>query len=165
MEITEQVDVSKPIKMADIAQDYVEIANLLERYCWTVDEKKWDMWIRCFTDDAVLELEGYRVQGHDGILDCIREHVGEYRVMRHLLSHPSIEIVDRESARARSYWELKSVTSRGNDVQGMGVYIDRILKTDGVWKFQRRTVRFDFLSRRGTPWGKGAPQLVGQPDD
>jgi uncharacterized protein (TIGR02246 family) len=78
-----------------------EIENLLERYCWTVDHQQWEEWVRCFTEDAVFIVRGEQFIGREAIRSYVESNVGDYRLLRHLLHHPSIEILGPSEAVTR----------------------------------------------------------------
>lgn len=142
-----------PLQTVD--SDRAEILNLLERYCWTVDHRQWDDWLACFTEDGVFAVRGQNLVGRAAIRAYVEGSVGRYRLLRHLTHQPSVTITGPGEATARCYFELRGITERGQDVEALGSYEDALVKTDGGWRFKRRTARFDYFVRRGQPWTGG----------
>lgn len=132
-----------------------EIENLLERYCWALDHQQWDEWLRCFTEDGVFDVRGQQLAGRDAIRSYVEGSIGDYRLLRHLLHHPSVQILGPSEATARCYFELRGTTARGHNVEALGSYEDALVKTNDGWKFKLRKVRFDYFVRRGQPWESG----------
>lgn len=132
-----------------------EIENLLEKYCWTVDSKRWGEWIECFASDGVFEVRGRELLGHEAILDYVRANVGEYQLIRHLVHQAAVHVLGPVEATARSYFELRGRTAQGTDVEALGSYEDQLVRTDQGWKFKRRTARFDYYVRKGESWENG----------
>jgi SnoaL-like domain len=135
--------------------DREAIENLLEEYCWRVDHREWDAWLACFTADGVFAVRGQELRGHEAIRAYVEHSVGDYRLLRHLLYHPSVQLRDAPRATARAYFEVRGVTARGQDVNALGSYEDDLLKTEAGWQFKRRLVHFDYFSRRDEPWLRG----------
>lgn len=71
-----------------------EIESLLERYCWTVNHRQYEEWRRCFTQDGVFDVRGQQLLGRQAIRSYVEGSVGDYRLLRHLLYHPSVEILN-----------------------------------------------------------------------
>ncbi len=136
--------------------DRDQIANLLERYCWTVDRGQWDAWLDCFTEDGVFDVRGGEQKGRETLRAFILKEVGEaFRYIRHMVHTPMIEVLDEHEARARCYFELRGTTSKGGDFEALGSYEDEIVKTAEGWKFRRRKARFDYFIPRGAELGQG----------
>ena len=138
-----------------MSTDRDAIENLLEEYCWRVDRRQWELWLRCFATEGVFAVRGETLQGHDAIRRYVEGSVGDYRLLRHLLFHPSVHLDNGSRATARSYFEVRGVTARGHDVNALGSYEDELVKTEAGWQFKRRTVHFDYFSRREDPWLRG----------
>ena len=134
--------------------DRAEIENLLEDYCWAVDTKTWDDFAGCFTEDGAFVVRGRRLVGGDAIVQYVRDSVGDYKTLRHLVHHPSIRVTNN-SARVRCYFELRGTTATGRDIEALGVYQDELRKTREGWKFLVREATFDYYVRRGEPWSTG----------
>jgi len=133
----------------------VQIENLLERYCWTVDHRQWEEWARCFTENAVFSIDEEELMGREAIRSYVEKNLSGYRLMRHLLHHPSIEMLGPSQAVVRAYFELRGITGRGREVEALGAYEDEVVKTEEGWQFKLRRVRFDYFVRRGEPWQRG----------
>lgn len=114
--------------------DYVEIAQLLARYCHIVDGAAWDRLGEIFTDDGSMTVTAIHPT-HQG-LEALRELYGVK--MRHPLAHHSTSVVvlecDGATARAVSKW----ITVRSGGQAGTGVYEDDLVRTADGWRIARR---------------------------
>ena len=134
------------------SEDRAAIANLLERYAWTVDHGMWDEWVDCFAEDGVFVVRGMRHAGHEALRSFALAEIAPWQHVRHLLHHPSIEIERSSEATSRCYFELRGRSERGADFEALGSYEDRLQKTPQGWKLRQRTAHFDYFVRRGAAW-------------
>lgn len=136
---------------------FIEVSNLLARYCWLVDAWQFDEWAKsCFTADGVFEVGGQALQGPKAIAAYVGGAIGGYRLIRHLVYHPEIAFTAEGAARVRCYFTLVGVDGAGQDIQAQGRYDDEIVLTDDGWRFRRRVAAFDFYAPRADAWAKGA---------
>jgi hypothetical protein len=117
--------------------DFVEIQQLLARYCHVVDGKEWDRLPLIFTGDAAVTVAD--VYPRTAGLDAVRRL---YSVtMRHPLAHHStcVTVVDEsdEMAQLASKW----VTVRADGTTGTGVYEDVVVRTPEGWRIKERVAR------------------------
>jgi len=116
--------------------DFVELQQLLSRYCHIVDTRAWDQLDQIFTDDASVTVVGVypRTTG-----------LGELRTlyarMNHPVAHTSSSVIvvenDGTTARLASKW----VTVRADGLTGTGVYEDVVVRTPGGWRISERVAR------------------------
>ena len=121
--------------MATTADDHAEIRNLLARYCLLLDLDDMDGWVRLFTADAVYEVYGHEVVGHDGIRKLLTGAPGGL----HLGGPPVIEL-DGDRARPRRATCCSSIASTGE--QRSAVYDDDLVRTADGWRIARCRCRF-----------------------
>jgi hypothetical protein len=124
--------------------DYVEISNLLGRYCITLDEDDIEAWVALFVPEGSFEVYGRTFRGHDGLR---RMMTGAPRGL-HLGGHPVIEAIDALTARTR---QNLLFLDRVSGVSRSAVYTDELSRTDEGWRFVRRSCKFivaDGLSDR-----------------
>lgn len=122
------------------------IRDLVARYNANGDSGRFAQVIELFAPDAVMELhDGHVHHGHDEIMTIFtgtRDRVrsgGAPTPLRHLTATHQIDLVDRATARGRSYYQV--LTTVGLDHWGR--YIDEYRTVDGVWRFARRRVTVD----------------------
>jgi SnoaL-like domain len=122
------------------------IRDLVARYNANGDSGRFAQVIELFAPDAVMELnDGRQHHGHDEIMTIFtgtRDQVrsgGTPTHLRHLTATHQIDLIDRATARGRSYYQV--LTTVGLDHWGR--YIDDYRTVDGVWRFARRRVTVD----------------------
>ena len=113
--------------------DFVELQQLLSRYCHIVDAKAWDQLDQIFAEDASVTVAGVYPTS-TGIEDLR----ALYARMNHPVAHTSssVIVVDSDSATARlaSKW----VTIRADGLTGTGVYEDVVVRTPEGWRISER---------------------------
>jgi 3-phenylpropionate/cinnamic acid dioxygenase small subunit len=125
-------------------EDQVAIANLLARYCLTLDVDDIEGWVALFTPDAAFEVYGRTFEGHEGL----RRMAGVAPGGLHLGGPPVIELVDQD--RARTTQNLLFV-DRSDGSSRSAVYRDELRRTPEGWRIARRRCQFivaDGLSDR-----------------
>ena len=117
--------------------DYVEIQQLLARYCHVVDNKQWDDLASIFTPDASVTVAGIypRTTGLDAIIPLYAN------VMRHPLAHESTSLIVVEESDTVTRIASKWVTVRANGNAGAGIYEDEVVHTAAGWRIQERVAR------------------------
>jgi hypothetical protein len=117
--------------------DYVEIQQLVARYCHVVDNKQWDQLASVFTSDAGVTVEGMypRTAGLEAITHLYSN------VMRHPLAHESTSLIVTEESASVTRIASKWVTVRANGQAGAGVYEDQVVRTADGWRIQDRVAR------------------------
>ena len=117
--------------------DYVEIQQLLARYCHVVDGKQWDQLASIFTPDASVTVAGI-YPTTTGLEAIIRLYS---TVMRHPLAHESTSLIVTEESETVTRIASKWVTVRANGNAGAGVYEDEVVHTAEGWRIQSRVAR------------------------
>jgi len=133
--------------------ELLEVSNLLARYCWLVDEKRFTEWSACFKPDGVFEVRGQRLIGRHAIAEFVSGSIGDYQLIRHITHHPEIVFASESTVRARCYFSLIGVTAEGRDIHALGRYDDQIELTADGWAFAERRAQFDFFAPRANAWG------------
>lgn len=143
---------SKPSGLS--AEDYCEIQNLYAYYNLASDAANSDGYADCFTADGIMESPeiGINVTGRDALVahkDRDRANRGG-RYRRHWNGSLHLEKLEDGSVRGHCYL----LAYNGNpgelpQIADCGVYVDILVKVDGVWKFARRTLTMD-----GSTFGK-----------
>lgn len=131
------------------------IRDRIARYNVAGDRLKVEDYAACFTEDGIIEADGFRpeqafrYEGRAAILAWQRrwlertlagEKVHAASFARHHLSTCQIDLTGPETARARTYWA--AWTDIGPDHAGF--YLDEFRKVGGEWLIAHRKIRLDW---------------------
>ncbi len=120
--------------------DKDQIRELLARYCFALDADRFEDMAALFTADGVWETAFGTGTGRDGIVAQARSIATGPRPRRiHLTTNIVIDL-DGDSATARSNWVVIQNTQAGPAIGSGGAYADRLVRVDGQWFFQHRTI-------------------------
>ena len=120
--------------------DKDEIRELLARYCFALDADRFEEMAALFTPNGVWETAFGSGKGRDGIVAQARSIATGPRPKRaHLTTNIVIDL-DGETATARSNWVVVQNSDAGPVIGSGGAYADRLVKVDGRWFFQHRTI-------------------------
>lgn len=141
------------------ASDLVEIElikQLKARYFRCMDEKRWDDWGQCFTENATLDTRedgAPIVQGRDQIQKMVGGAVDAAITIHH--GHtPEIEITGEQSA--RGIWAMEDYLefpgSPPFTIHGRGHYHEEYEKcADGAWRIHSLKLTRLWVKREGQP--------------
>ena len=123
------------------------IRDLVARYNASGDSGRFEAMMELFAEEAVLEVPGRELRGHDairafltGIAESNRaQRDGGVKLIRHFTATHQIDVVDRAHARGRCYYAV--LTDRGLDHWGR--YVDEYRRQGGRWLFWRRRATVD----------------------
>jgi hypothetical protein len=117
--------------------DFVEIQQLLARYCHVVDGKDWDRLPSVFAGDAAVTVAGI-YPTTTGLVELRRL----YSVtMRHPVAHHSTSVIVVEESGGGARVSSKWVTVRADGTAGTGVYEDVVVHTPDGWRIRERVAR------------------------
>ena len=119
-------------------EDRLQIAEIVARYCWAIDQRRWDGFADLFTDDCRLDFGDVMgvFEGRAGIERFTTVMTGLDLFMRHYGTNLIVEGDGREAV-ARSY--VLAITGTGPArAQATGRYEDRLVKADGRWRIRER---------------------------
>ena len=120
--------------------DKDEIRELLAKYCFALDDGRFEDMAALFVPDGVWETAFGTGTGRAGIVAQAKSIATEPRPRRvHLTTNTVIEL-NGETATAQSNWLLFQNTPAGPAIGSGGAYRDRLAKLDGRWYFQHRTI-------------------------
>jgi hypothetical protein len=134
--------------MANVLEDKDAIRELIAEYCFLIDGAEYPAWVELFTMEGVFEVVGmFSFQGREKLLQFARTIPlnDEGRPGFKHCTLNSIVRVSGERATARCYFLLVH-EGRPLRVDVAGRYEDTLVKQDGRWLFERRTVTFDYHS-------------------
>jgi ketosteroid isomerase-like protein len=119
-------------------EDRLEIAELVARYCWAIDQRRWDGFLDLFTDDCRLDFGDVMgvFEGRAGLERFTTVMTSLDLFMRHYTTNLLLE-GDGSEALARSY--VLAITGSGaGRHQATGRYEDRLVKLNGRWRIRER---------------------------
>lgn len=120
------------------------IRDLVARYNASGDAARFDEMIGLFAEDAQLVVPGRELRGRAAIrafFEEVARGAGRLpvRVLRHHTATHQIDVVGRDEARGRCYYQV--LTEWGLDHWGR--YNDAYRRVSGRWLFQSRRVSVD----------------------
>lgn len=117
-------------------EDRQEIAELVARYCWAIDQRRWDGFLELFTDDCRLDFGDVMgvFEGRAGLERFTTVMTGLALFMRHYTTNLIVQ-GDGAEAQARSYVLALTGPTRN---QATGRYEDRLVKVNGRWRIRER---------------------------
>lgn len=120
--------------------DKNEIRELLGRYCFALDEERFEDMAALFVPDGVWETAFGTGTGRAGIVAQARSLGAPGRPRRvHLTTNIVIDL-DGEEAQVRSNWLLFQNGSAGPEIGSGGSYYDSVVKVEGRWFFRHRRI-------------------------
>jgi len=120
-------------------EDQQRILRRMHLYGHSLDYGARDLWLECFTDDAVLEWPHGTFLGIREIGRAFDEHTHAPETLhKHVVVDPLIEI-DGDRARVQSYFARLDERPAGPIIRSMGRYRDVLVRSsDGDWRFAER---------------------------
>jgi uncharacterized protein (TIGR02246 family) len=132
-------------------EDRVAVEDVMARYVWAVDSLDADGYVAVFTDDAVIDANGTISKGREEIRRIVTgliQRRNENKAkglptsnLYHMIGNVRITFPKPGEALHQSYWQT---VRRDNDntviVAAMGRSEDRLVKRNGKWLIQSRTL-------------------------
>jgi len=116
------------------------IQALLARYCYHLDNDRFEEMAALFTPDGVWETAFGTGTGRAGIVAQARSIATGPQPRRvHLNTNIVIEL-NAGTATVRSYWALVQNSPAGPAIGSGGAYEDTLVKQDGLWFFEHRRI-------------------------
>jgi uncharacterized protein (TIGR02246 family) len=120
--------------------DKEEIRELLARYCYALDDGRFEDMAALFTPDGVWETAFGTGTGRDGIVAQAQSIATGPRPRRVHLTTNIVVDLDGDTATARSNWLLFQNGPEGPVIGSGGAYEDRLVKAGGRWFFAHRRI-------------------------
>lgn len=144
----------------DNMQLWFELHQLQDRYVSALDNNRLEEWPEFFTEDCIYEIvprENEDAGLPVGIISCDSKNMLKDRVLalrhaniygehtyRHMVSGMIVNRVNDEVADVTSNYVVVQTLQDGESfVYQAGCYKDRVVKTDGGWKYASRRVIYD----------------------
>ena len=120
--------------------DEEAIRRLLALLCQLRDQDRYDEWIQLFAPEGTFDYGTGLFIGRDAVLAHVTEHFPAYG--KHLCLNSVIDVNGGEAAVMSDFVKLHPLGdgSTGYEVAAAGRYDDRLVKVDGAWLVQARTV-------------------------
>jgi len=120
--------------------DKDEIRELLARYCFALDEGRFEDMAALFTPDGVWETAFGTGRGREGIVAQAKSIAMGPRPKRVHLTTNIVINLNGNAATVRSNWLLFQNASTGPVIGSGGAYYDRVVKQGGQWFFAHRRI-------------------------
>ena len=142
------------------AEDRAAIINLQGRYLFAMDFQDAETYASTFTEDGIINWARGEIKGRTAIYKfmssgtynpIISAEEGKWpAASRHFITNQVIK-VEGDTAKALTYWfqATNNTADRSTMVLGLfGHYEDELVKIDGQWYFQKRTIYNEGLEGR-----------------
>jgi uncharacterized protein (TIGR02246 family) len=132
-------------------EDRVAVEDVMARYVWAVDSLDAEGYVAVFTEDAVIDSNGSISRGHEEIRRIVTGLVQRRddntakglptSNLYHVISNVRITFPTPGEAVHQSYWQTVRRDKAGAmTAAAMGRSEDRLVKRNGTWLIQRRTL-------------------------
>jgi 3-phenylpropionate/cinnamic acid dioxygenase small subunit len=120
-------------------EDRHEIEDLVARYASVQDDRRFDEYEACFTEDIVLEFPWGTVEGRAGLGERIRGLLEPFSYTQHLISDVEVALDgDRASGRANFFVTMvKADDPEGRYWHEVGFYRHEYRRLPDGWRFSR----------------------------
>ncbi|EMT63009.1 hypothetical protein ACKRZS_013191 [Fusarium odoratissimum] len=132
------------LQRLQLLEDKDTLATLLNRYCNTADDHKWDEFADCFVPNGVLGFESWGdVVGVENIAAAARGAEDRFQGLQHSMSNLQFT-VNGDTAEGRCYlWFSATMdTSKPHEYHAFGGhYRFKFQRTDKGWKISRMQLK------------------------
>ncbi|MFG2730389.1 aromatic-ring-hydroxylating dioxygenase subunit beta [Streptomyces canus] len=126
------------------------IQDLLSRYGWLHDERRFDELGSCFTDDARYTMhigQDQTIGPRIGRLDIV-EQIRQFKEAqndqrRHVISNFMFMEHLPEEATVRSYVTVLASAGGSTGIVTAGWYLDKVVSTPDGWRIAEKTLQLD----------------------
>jgi len=122
--------------------DHEAITRLVAEYCHRLDDGEWDEFERLWVDDAELVIRGETTRGRDAVRRAVESTQPPERRGRHLAVNLEVDIDGDEATGLCDFQFWVRDREGGLKLAFLGRYHDRMVRTDGGWRFARREIEF-----------------------
>lgn len=129
--------------------DESDIIQLLTRYAWCVDDKRWEDWAACFTDDTIVTMPFASHTGRADLADWGQRALEPFEITHHMSTNFDI-VIDGDHARGRSKFQAVHVPSGAHTDQHFiesGLYRWEFVRTPiGAWLISSCTIEVSWTA-------------------
>jgi len=122
--------------------DHEAIARVVARYCHLLDDGRWDEFADIWAEDAEFVLGGETTRGRDAIRASIEATQPPERRGRHLAVNVEVDVDGDEASAVVDFMFWARDREGKAKLMFLGRYDDRLVRTDGGWRFARREIAF-----------------------
>jgi 3-phenylpropionate/cinnamic acid dioxygenase small subunit len=115
------------------------IRQTLARYCFLIDDGRFDDLVEWFTTDGTFVVRGVPLVGKDAIREWLRTNHVPHKRGKHLTTNVVID-VDGNRAHCEADFLFLNFVDGQITPAFTGRYTDDFVKADGRWLFERRDV-------------------------
>jgi uncharacterized protein (TIGR02246 family) len=132
-------------------EDRIAVEDVMARYVWAVDSLDDEGYVAVFTEDAVIDSNGSISKGHEEIRKIVTSLIRRRDEntakglpasrLYHVVSSVRITFPAPGEALHQSYWQTMRHDVSGRMITAaMGRSEDRLVKRNGKWLIERRTL-------------------------
>jgi ketosteroid isomerase-like protein len=137
-------------------EDEAAIVALANKYTDAVNNRDWERYRACWTDDAVWDLGSpvnQRKEGIEAIMTEVQRAVGAMDLFVQMNHAPTVLAVDGDTALARATLnEIGHVKPEHRDLLGgaegmfiLAIYTDEVRRTRDGWRYAKRTYKVPYF--------------------
>jgi 3-phenylpropionate/cinnamic acid dioxygenase small subunit len=154
-----QINLESLHKRLRLLEDKDELNTLLNRYCNTADDHKWDEFAACFIPDGVLGFEKWGdIVGRDKIAAAAGGAENRFQGLQHSMTNMQFTInEDTASARCYLWFAATMDTSKPHEYHAFGGhYRFQFKRTSEGWRIARMELHKVWAQNKDTEGVFGA---------
>jgi len=132
--------------------DDTGMLNTVYEYAYALDEKRFDLFADCFTEQAIIDIRVYdaavpvpHLEGRSAIVEFFETGRAPHRDRRrHVITNVRVERRG-DSAQVHSYVVLYSTEKEVTQLLCTGQYVDDLVVEDGRWRIQKKLIDLDSM--------------------
>jgi len=130
-----------------VTDTWFACVDTVVRFTWHFDDGDADAAVGLFAPDGLWQRNDGDVVGHQGLRRLLASR-GDV-LARHVLSNQRVDLSDAGGVRVESYVTAYRATGPSRPARLeqpllVGRYRDLLVRAEGSWKIQRRSLRIDF---------------------
>ena len=130
----------QPDRLHDALDEHA-VVEVAVRYCWALDEHRWERLDDVFMPDATARLGvDTLLEGRDAIVDRVRTALSPLDDSQHIVSTHQVTI-DGDDATHRCYLHaqhIRRAAAGGPHYVVAGRYVDRLVRAEVGWRIAHR---------------------------
>ncbi|KAH8654826.1 hypothetical protein BGZ61DRAFT_486884 [Ilyonectria robusta] len=137
-------DIGSLLRRLQLLEDKDALATLLNRYCNTADDHKWDEFANCFIPDGVLGFEKWGdVVGRDKIAAIAGNAEDRFQGLQHSMTNMNFTVNGDEASGTCYLWFAATMdTSKPHEYHAFGgPYKFNFKRTPEGWRISRMQLK------------------------
>jgi hypothetical protein len=130
-------------------EDRIEISDLLANYCFSLDDRDWELFLSLFHSEAVLDftaLGGPR-ENIGEFIEFLKPFLEQLHSSQHTISTNTLKL-DGEYVESRTAAQVMMITKPHDDVEHVAFYgfwyRDKLTKESGRWLIKERVQQYSW---------------------